>query len=71
MKAIILTKEQADRVRGRHGKYSAVYPIELNDGNFGLPPDVLLDHDLADIHEFLLALPVRDAEVIIHDWPDG
>jgi hypothetical protein len=38
MKVIYLTKEQADKVKGRHGKFSALDPIELMDGGYGLPP---------------------------------
>ena len=51
MKLIILTKEQADDIRGRYGRYSALEPIELPDGMFMLPEDCLKDPDLKDAYK--------------------
>jgi hypothetical protein len=45
MKVIYLTKEQADKVRGRHGVYSELQPTELPDGNLYLPTDVMDDSE--------------------------
>jgi hypothetical protein len=45
MEYIYLTKDQADKVRGRHGKYSALEPIPTGDGNFILPKSVLMDSE--------------------------
>lgn len=50
---IIISKEQADRVRGRHGKYSALVPVQFPDGTFGIPERVLDDKEFSDIHDIL------------------
>ena len=46
---IILTKEQAESVKGVYGKYSEIRPIELPDGMFIIPSKCLTDLDLKDI----------------------
>jgi len=51
MKLIILTKEQANNIRGRYGKYSALEPIALPDGMFMLPERCLNDKDLKDAYK--------------------
>ncbi len=70
MEMIILTSEQAGQVKGRHGKYSALEPIELIDGRSGLPVDVLQDPDLAEVKDFLSSLPIEEAEVMEPDMPE-
>jgi hypothetical protein len=67
---IILTKEQADKIRGRHGMYSELQPVELVNGNYGLPVEVLADEDLKDVHDFLSSLPVEEAEVKEPEMPE-
>jgi len=51
MKAIILTKEQTESIRGRYGRYSALDPIALPGGLFMLPEDCLYDKDLKDAYK--------------------
>lgn len=55
MKVVYLNKEQAEKVRGRHGIYSALDPVEADNGMFILPIDVLDDPEhkevLADLGE--------------------
>ena len=46
---IIITKEQADQIRGRHGKYSAIEPMPSPDGNYLVPERCLDDPDLQSI----------------------
>ena len=46
---IIITKEQAEQIRGRHGKYSAIEPVPSPDGNYLVPERCLDDPDLQDI----------------------
>lgn len=46
---IIITKEQAEQIRGRHGKYSAIEPVPSPDGNYLVPERCLDDPDLKDI----------------------
>lgn len=49
MKIIYLTQEQADKVRGRHGKYSALDPIMADNGMFILPVEVLNDPEHKEV----------------------
>ena len=46
---IIITKEQAEQIRGRHGRYSAIEPVPSPDGNYLIPERCLDDPDLQDI----------------------
>lgn len=50
---IILTKSQADSVRGNHGGYSAIDPVPLPDGTYVIPEECLSDPDLLSIQEDL------------------
>ena len=43
MEVVYLNKEQAEKVRGKHGIYSELQPILTDDGNFILPVEVLKD----------------------------
>ena len=70
MKFIIFTKEQAELIKGQYGKYSALDPIELTDGRYGLPPEVLNDPDLSEVHDFLAGLPIEEAEIKVQELPD-
>lgn len=70
MKFIILLKEQADFIRGRHGKYSGIDPVELTNGQYGVPPEVLTDPDLSEVHDFLAALPIEEAEIKELELPE-
>jgi len=56
---IILTAEQADKVRGispTH-KFAALNPVPLKDGTYMLPEEVLDDLAHIDVRLFLLTLP--------------
>lgn len=50
---IIISKKQADKVRGRHGKYSALEPVEFPDGRYGIPARVINDPEFAGIKKTL------------------
>ena len=50
---IIISKEQAEKIRGRHGKYSALEPVEFPDGMFGIPEKVINDPEYDDIKDTL------------------
>ena len=50
---IIISKEQADKIRGRHGKYSACEPVQFPDGNFAIPERLLDDKEFDDIKDTL------------------
>ena len=54
---IILTREQANRVRGLTTSGHALVPIPLADGRFALPESVLADPEHARYHAGLAALP--------------
>lgn len=50
---IIISKEQADAIRGRHGKYSALEPVEFPDGNWAIPERIIDDPEFDDIKDTL------------------
>ena len=49
MKHIIISTTTANKIKGNHGKYSAIDPIPLGDGKFIIPENVLSDVDLKEI----------------------
>lgn len=74
MNNILLTKEQADKVRGRHGQYSALDPIALEDGRFILPIDVLDDKEHAEVLNELLeckSAEIEEVKIINKGVPAG
>jgi len=64
---IIISKEQADAVRGRHGKYSALEPVEFPDGKFAIPERCIDDPEFADIK---VTLQKYQKEGIVQDIED-
>ena len=54
MKYIKLTKEQAEEIKGRHGNYSFIEPINYN-GSYLIPYEVLRDSDLIEVREKILS----------------
>lgn len=66
MKYIILSTEQANSVRGRHGDHSYLEPFFIKKGDsdiaYGLPIEVLNDSEYSDVHEFLSKCSIED------DW---
>ena len=62
MKYIVLNKEQANKVRGLYGKYSALDPIEIKNSLFILPIDVLKNSEFKKVHEFLKTCEIRKVE---------
>ena len=65
MEVIYLTKEQADKVRGRHGIYSALEPILADDGNYILPLAVLKDPEHQEVFNELGKCKYANIDVII------
>lgn len=64
MEMIILTPEQAELVRGNHGKYSALDPTPTDDGNFILPVDVLDDPEHQEVFNKLGECKYADIDII-------
>ena len=62
---IIITKEQAEIIKGNYGKYSAIDPIQLPDGNFIIPESCLQKSDLAEAHQ-----KINDANGSVQDIKD-
>lgn len=56
---ILLNKEQADKVRGNYGKYSAIEPVEMNEG-YAISIDVLDDPEFSSIQDYLKTLPIQE-----------
>jgi len=50
---IVITKEQADTIRGNYGRYSAIEPVALPDGTFIVPEECMSDPDLTDAKPIL------------------
>jgi hypothetical protein len=74
MEMILLTKEQAEKVRGRHGRYSELDPIPTNDGYFMLPVDVLKDPEHAEVLEDLMkseSAVIKETVIINKKLPEG
>lgn len=69
MSFIILTKEQADAVRGETTPGHALQPIEQEDGSFFLPARVLDAPEHASKRVLLVDLPRADfATAKVVEW---
>lgn len=68
-KHIIITPEQAEQIKGKYGKYSAIEPVPTPDGNYIIPENCLNDADLAAIKATLQALVTVDNVQDIVDLP--
>jgi hypothetical protein len=66
---IIITKEQAEQIRGRHGRYSAIEPVPSPDGNYLVPERCLDDPDLKDIKDKIQLL-IQPAKANVQDIED-
>lgn len=66
---IIISKEQADAVRGKHGKYSALEPVLFPDGKYAIPEKVLDDPEFADILPILKKYQEEEEIQDIQDIP--
>lgn len=69
MKHLIITKEQADLVRGKYGRYSGIMPIEIPDGNFIISEDSMDDLDLISIKSVLEDIAKTAKKCEIKDLP--
>ena len=54
---IILTKQQAEAVRGKYGAYSALDPVQIAGEFYGLPDSILESEIFSEAHETLKDLP--------------
>lgn len=54
MSHIIINKATATALRGTHGRYSAIEPIALPDGNYIIPEACLSDVDLQEVHQTII-----------------
>ena len=71
MKHIIISTTTANRIRGNHGKYSAIEPFPLGDGKYLIPENVLSDADLQDVTWLVPASnPRKTIEEIKEMYPD-
>jgi len=57
---IIITPEQAELIRGNHGKYSAIEPVPVPAGNYIISEDCISDPDLLSVKEQLQAMKRPD-----------
>lgn len=63
---ILLTTEQADKVRGKYGEFSALEPVKVVEG-LALPTDVIDNPIFESVKEFLQSLPIVDVTFIVPD----
>ena len=71
IKHIIISTTTANKIRGNHGKYSAVEPISLGDGKFIIPENILSDVDLQEVTGLIPASnPRKTIEEIKGIYPD-
>ena len=64
MKVVYLNKEQANKVRGKHGLYSALEPVATDNGMFILPVEVLDDPEHKEVLSELGECKYADIDVI-------
>lgn len=60
---ILMTEEQADRVKGKYGSYSALEPIQVVEG-FALPVDIIDNVVFASVKELLESCPQVEVTLI-------
>lgn len=71
IKHIIISTITANKIRGNHGKYSAIEPIQLCDGKFIIPENILSDVDLQEVIGLIPASnPRKTIEEIKEIYPD-
>ena len=59
-KHIVITPQQAELIRGKHGKYSAIEPVQTPDGNYIIPERCFNDPDLSDVKSQIEAMRKAD-----------
>jgi hypothetical protein len=68
---IIIDSSQAEQVRGKWGKYSAIEPVKTFDGKFIIPERVLTDPDLIQVRNILQTVKSNAVTQNIIDLPDA
>lgn len=68
MSHIIIDKAKADSIRGKYGKYSAIEPRALPDGNYIVPTACISDPDLLTVKTTLEGMD--DVKQDIVDLPE-
>lgn len=69
MSHIIISAQQAEQIKGKYGKYSAVEPIPLPDGNFIIPERCIDDPDLIEVRQTIIDANGQVQEII--DLPES
>lgn len=70
MKNIIITETEAFLIEGRISKYEACKPIELRDGTFAIPLEVLKNEKMKDV-KVLMAGRFKEVNIKIQVIPKG
>jgi hypothetical protein len=65
---IILSKSEADALRGTYGRFSVIDPVLLPDGNYVIPEACKYDYDLYNIRKNIEALTGETQQCV--DLPD-
>lgn len=61
---LIMTKEEADAVKGRYGIYSEIQPVPLPDGNYIVPERCMVDPDLITAKPILESMTGGTMDII-------
>ena len=68
MNHIIISAQQAEQIKGKYGKYSAIEPVPLPDGNFIIPEKCIDDSDLVEVRQTIIDANGQVQEII--DLPE-
>ena len=69
MNHIIISAQQAEQIKGKYGKYSAIEPIPLPDGNSIIPERCIDDPDLVEAKQQIIDANGQIQEII--DLPEA
>ena len=64
MNHIIISAQQAEQIKGKYGKYSAIEPIALPDGNYIIPERCIDDPDLTEAKQKIINANGQVQEII-------
>jgi hypothetical protein len=60
MNMILLSSDQAAQVTGNYGDFSALQPVQIDTGDYVLPPEVLTNPDFNSVFDLLSSLSQVD-----------
>lgn len=70
-RVITITKDQAERIRGTYGKYSAIDPIEIPGGLYIISEDVINHPEFKEIEKLLVDYEKTSPKIEINEIKEG